>query len=124
MVVVEQLVPLAPSSPQLLLPVGREAFLALLGVLLRQEGWSKGLEWDVISLVEQIYSLLVPESLPGEANCAGINTQQYPRFPREALMSLGISAIIVENLEVRLREHKVNYLFVLKRTSYREKLLS
>ena len=106
LLMVETLTPLVFNYPQLMIPIGREAFRTLLGVLFRQEKWSKGMEWEILSAIEQIYTLIVPES-----QCIELLSQQegegcsskHPRLPREVLLSLGVPTIMVETLEIKLR---------------------
>jgi len=100
----EQLIPISFSCAELFVPIGRESFIAVLGVLLRQEPWSKGLEWSYIGILEQIYSLYVPESIMSADNNRHQSMQQtHPRLPRDALLHIGTPALAVETLEVRLR---------------------
>ena len=102
LLLLETLAPMAGAHSELLVPIGREAFQTLLGVLFRQESWSKGMEWDCLGMIEVIYTLFVPESVSTEEN----GMSQYPRIPREILLSLGVPPGLIEGLEARLRELK------------------
>jgi hypothetical protein len=46
-------------DPRYTVPIARDAFGAALSVLVFPEGWSAGLEWDLIDLLLDIYLLLV-----------------------------------------------------------------
>ena len=63
LLLLETLVPLAGTHAELMIPIGREGFQTLLGVLFRQENWSKGLEWECVGLIEAIYTSFVPETV-------------------------------------------------------------
>ena len=64
------------------------------------------MEWEILSAIEQIYTLIVPES-----QCIELLSQQegegcsskHPRLPRDVLLSLGVPTIMVETLEIKLR---------------------
>ena len=103
---IETLTPFIFTYPQLMIPLGREAFRTLLGVLFRQECWSKGMEWEILSAIEQIYTLMVPESqcteLLSQQEGEGCSSQ-HPRLPREVLLTVGVPMPVLENLESKLK---------------------
>eukprot|EP00617_Octactis_speculum_P019233 CAMPEP_0185773392 /NCGR_PEP_ID=MMETSP1174-20130828/73410_1 /TAXON_ID=35687 /ORGANISM="Dictyocha speculum, Strain CCMP1381" /LENGTH=631 /DNA_ID=CAMNT_0028460069 /DNA_START=21 /DNA_END=1916 /DNA_ORIENTATION=- len=95
--------------------IGRHMFESGVYLLLKAQPWSKGLEWDVLALLHEVYCLLVLGQSPTllqtrAAQALKMRTPPpniVPRClsPRIVLMSLpGISPQAVEALELNMRK--------------------
>ena len=105
-------------ATSLLVPLGREAFVASLKVLLNNDKWSSGLEWEYLGYMEQVYTALVPEtqnSNPGTEGLSGVwvrpqadgSSHSLPPLPRQVLLTLpGMPAMAVQALEQKLNSQK------------------
>ncbi len=64
-----------------IVPLGREALNAAVIILVNNEKWCHGIEWNLINLIEQIYSSIIFDCNPEIVN----NTEQlnYPPVPRQ-----------------------------------------
>ena len=104
-IIIDNLVSISPQYPTIQFILGDCIFKILLKTFFLNEAWMKGLEWDIISSLEQIYTILVPETFCHESS---VNVMIQPPFhPRETLLAIGVGSVIIQKLEKKLFDHKV-----------------
>jgi len=82
----------AQTDTRLVPGVGKDCFAAVLSVLLKQERWSCGLEWDLIDFLQETYCTFVMglELDPGKMESDAIKTAKRIHHEKQAEMQLPV----------------------------------
>jgi len=86
---------MAQSDTRLVPAVGKDCFAAALSVLLKQERWSTGLEWDLIDFLQETYCTFVLglELDPGKMESDVTKTARRTQHEKQADMQLPLQIL-------------------------------